>query len=252
MAAPRAGAASGACCGGGAGAGGASCCSLRADPDSPPPPLRRCTDAVLVFDNGDEPLPVNKHFLMIHSGVMFTALTAAPPARDGPSGPERIPVPGDTRAAWQLALQLLLPPPPAAGGAERAPQIGADSIEALLYLIDKWDLRALCGPATAFLTAPRCDCPQLKGARVWRLLTLAARCRLPAVVARCCAAVVAQRLPVPQDIDLGAAAQPLASYLSRCIAGAAARCTGCYSPVQVEFRDPSAPPPLGGGHAGQA
>jgi hypothetical protein len=194
---------------------------------------------------------------MIHSSVLYTALTSAPPARDG-AGLARIPVPGDARATWQLALQLLLPPhpPPApggGGGGERAAQICSASIEPLLVLIDKWDLRALCAPATAFLTAPRCDCPQLKGARVWRLLTLAARCRMPAVVSRCCAAVVAQRLPVPPDCDLGAAAEPLAAYLSRCIASAGARCTGCYSAVAVEFKDPLAPAAAGGGaHSGQA
>ena len=90
----------------------ATCTSEDSYSDAVPPPLLRCIDAVLWFDQ-DPPLPVSKTFLMLQSPVLYQILSSSVRFDTTADGLVKIPLPGDSRAAWLLALQLLLPPPTA-------------------------------------------------------------------------------------------------------------------------------------------
>jgi hypothetical protein len=192
--------------------------------------LGLCPSALLRFDDGTS-LKVSRELLMIASPTLLDMLTCTQLDTE-PGGAPIIPLPGDKREDWLLALPFLY---------HRDPGVTRESVEPLTQLCIKYDLQGLRPYLDKFLAAsaatvreqlvagvPRCELvdkiPSITAVghasavgqwSVWRWLVLAGHCKLSASVEAFCQLIVENRLAVPDEFDLGLAGQPLAVKLAR-------------------------------------
>ncbi|KAI8467179.1 MAG: hypothetical protein J3K34DRAFT_471908 [Monoraphidium minutum] len=195
--------------------------------------LGRCPSATLVFDDGSS-LPVSREVLAVATPVLCEMLAATAPGADaggvaaggagggacGAAAPAAavVPLPGDRRADWLLALRMMFDEVPEAEVWE--------GVAGVAELALKYDVAGLRAAADNFIPAG----PVWEGYAnrqkagintaisssrwsMWCWLELAGRCGLPATLKRCVDLIAEQATHYPDTCDLGAAAEPLVRRL---------------------------------------
>ncbi|KIY98893.1 hypothetical protein MNEG_9069 [Monoraphidium neglectum] len=119
--------------------------------------LQLCPTALLAFDDGTS-LPASRELLMIASPMLHDMLTSSQ-LDAGPGGTVVIPLPGDKREEWLLVLPHIYP---------WEPQVTWESVEPLIQLCLKYNLRGLRAPLDRFLSVAAASVSKLRQAKSCR------------------------------------------------------------------------------------